>query len=61
MAHNITLKVLIPRRPRGSFFKSRSFVERDLKNKPRGRPITLIDNDELKVIAEADNAHPTAE
>ncbi|CAH0690202.1 unnamed protein product [Spodoptera exigua] len=32
-----------------------------LKNEPRGRPKTLVDNDELKAIVEADDTQSTAE
>lgn len=39
-------------------FRSGNF---DLKNEPRGRPKTLVDNDELKAIVEADDTQSTAE
>lgn len=39
-------------------FRSGNF---DLKNEPRGRPKTLVDNDELKAIVEADETQSTAE
>ena len=37
-------------------FRSGNF---DLKNEPRGRPKTLVDNDELKAIVEADDTQST--
>ena len=39
-------------------FRSGNF---ELKNEPRCRPKTLVDNDELKVIVEADDTQSTAE
>lgn len=33
----------------------------DLKNEPRGRAETMVDNDELKAIVEADDSQSTAE
>lgn len=39
-------------------FKTGNF---ELKNEPRGRPVTIVDNDELKAIVEADPTQSTAE
>ncbi|KAJ0172079.1 hypothetical protein K1T71_012052 [Dendrolimus kikuchii] len=33
----------------------------ELKNEPRGQPVTIVDNDELKAIVEADPTQSTAE
>lgn len=41
-----------------SRFRSGNF---DLKNEARGRPETLVNNDELKAIVEADETQSTAE